>query len=277
MIEYIKIIILSIFTGALLPLPTSAAAHYSYLNVALNFSEKQEELGFYYSIMTFVFSVIIFIFFRKIYLSSFKSLFNKGKSEKNLVIGTVLSIMMSLILCLPISEDRLLIDYFDLFLKGNGLFLTSFASIISGLFLVIAIWYTKKGDNSKVKLISVKSSLRFSFYQLLSYVIPGLSHVSGGCTNLLISDVEPDRLMAHLYTYLAPQMFFVSFIKIIRAAAGTVAINGAYVIIAVIVSGLASGLFMSLCAKVNMRKLMSFFSVYSILIGIFIVAGSFII
>lgn len=281
MLEYIKIIILSIFTGVLLPLPTSSALHYSYLNIALDFSEKEEVLGFYYSVMTLVFSVVVFVFFRKIYISSFKSLIKRNASDasdaKNLAVGSALSLILALVLLLPVSQGRLLMDYFDLFLKGNGMLLTSISSVISGLLLVIAIWYTGKSDNAKVKLISVKSSLRFSFYQLFSYVIPGLSHVACGTTNLLISDVEPNRLMAHLYTYMAPQMFFISLIKIIRAIINDVVINPISVVLAVIITVLASGLFMSLCAKVNMKKLMGFFSLYSIVIGLFVAIGSFII
>ena len=281
MLEYIKIIILSIFTGVLLPLPTSAAVHYSYLNIALEFSEQEEVLGFYYSVMTLAFSVVVFIFFRKIYFSSFKSLIKRNETEssdsKNLVVGSALSLLITLILLVPVSQGRLLMDYFDLFLKGNGMLLTSVSSVISGLLLVIAIWYTGKSENAKVKLISIKSSLRFSIYQLFSYVVPGLSHVACGTTNLLISDVEPNRLMAHLYTYMAPQMFLISVIKIIRAIANDIVINPVSVIIAVVISVLAGGLFMNLCAKVNMKKLMFFFSLYSIVMGLFVAVGSFII
>ena len=281
MLEYIKIIILSIFTGVLLPLPTSAAVHYSYLNIALEFSEQEEVLGFYYSVMTLAFSVVVFIFFRKIYFSSFKSLIKRNETEssdsKNLLVGSALSLLITLILLVPVSQGRLLMDYFDLFLKGNGMLLTSVSSVISGLLLVIAIWYTGKSENAKVKLISIKSSLRFSIYQLFSYVVPGLSHVACGTTNLLISDVEPNRLMAHLYTYMAPQMFLISVIKIIRAIANDIVINPVSVIIAVVISVLAGGLFMNLCAKVNMKKLMFFFSLYSIVMGLFVAVGSFII
>lgn len=282
MIEYIKIIIMSIFTGVLLPLPTSAAAHYSYLNIVLDFSESEEVLGFYYSVMTLVFSALIFVFFRKIYITSLKNLVNrngenKNKDYRNLIIGTALSLPVSLVLCIPVSTDRLLMDYFDLFLKGNGMLLTALASIISGALFITAFWYTSKSDNPKIKLISVKSSLRLSFYQLFSYVIPGLSHICTAGTNLLISDIEPGRLMAHIYTYMAPQMFFISIIKIIRGIAGEAVINPVSVIICVVVSALASWLFMSLSTKVNMKKLMVFFSIYSVIIGLFIAVGSFII
>lgn len=283
MLEYIKIFIMSLFSGALLPLPTSAAAHFSFLNVATKFSEEEKLLGFYYSLMTLVFSLVIFVLFRRIYISSFKSVFSKdGKKKKlqyrNLVIGTGVSLALSLVLCIPVSEGRLLMDYFDLFLKSNGVLLVAVSSVICGLILLISSWYMSSSAGKYVAAPSVGSTIRFSVYQLFSYVIPGLSHVSCASTNMLTSDIKPEYLMVNVYTYIAPQAFLISLIKIIRAvAADNVVINPMAVVIAVIVSGVACGFVVNFCVRANMRKLMLFFSIYSIFLGLLITVGSFII
>ena len=75
MIEYIKILLISLICGATLPLPVSSGAHLSFINGILDFSDDKNVLGLYYSVMSVAFSLVIFVFLRKIYLSGIKSLF----------------------------------------------------------------------------------------------------------------------------------------------------------------------------------------------------------
>ena len=267
----------------MLPLPTSAAAHFSFLNIGLEFTQNETLLGFYYSVMTLVFSLVVFGLFRKIYISSFKSVFSKTSGNrklqyKNLVTGVGISLAVSLILCIPVTKERLLMDYFDLFLKSNGILLVAVSSVICGLVLLISAWYITSSDSKFVVAPSIGSTIRLSVYQLFSYVIPGLSHISCASTNMLVSDIKPEYLMVNVYTYIAPQAFLISLIKIIRAlVADNVVINPISVIIAVVVSGVACGFVVNFCVRANMRKLMIFFSIYSIVLGLLITVGSFII
>ncbi len=282
MIEYLKILILAIFTGLTAPLPTSSAAHYSFMNCVLNGSADEKILGFYYSLFMLAFSFTVFVALRKIYIKSFKSLFSKSKDKTTLAYrerqkGIFFSMIPSLILFIPVSSDTLLCDYFDKFLTPGSLLIVCIASIICGLFLVISIWYTKQEVKRKKRGAKSEDVIRMTLYNLVSQMIPGVSKVSVSATNLIICDVEPTVITREIFLYLAPQVFSFNLIKVIRFLVSDIVVDPISVIIGLVAVILTAALMVSLSGKVNMKKLYLFFSIYSVVLGVFIGTISFII
>lgn len=272
MIDYIKTVIIAVVTAITAPLPISSAAHFSFLSDILNFSEDGETLSFYYSVFTLVFSVVIFICLRKIYINTAKSLFRKQtelyvnykKIGKNIFITMALSVF----LFIPVSKERLLIDYFSLFLTESGLLLTGIASCVSALILTVSIWYTRQKYARTKRVPGTRDVLRMSIYQLISYVVPGLSHVSLGASNLLICDIDSKVLVREIYIYLAPQMFIISLVRIIRYILGDAILNPVNTLLAALVFGFVCFCIVKLISKVNIRRLFVFFSIYSAILGV---------
>lgn len=284
MIEYIKIIIIALVSGFMAPLPTSSSAHFSILSKAVYLTDDESKLGFYFALFSVTLSVVIFFCLRKIYLKSFKALFTKSKeSEPNLRIyksvskNIFLSILPMLVLFVPVGEGSLLFDYFDKFLSGNGLYLTGFACIINALVLVVARWYAKQENKKLKRVCSTGSALRMSVYQLVSYIVPGFSHVASGAANMLMGDVHPKVVMREIYLYLAPSMFIVNIAKIVKYLMNDVIIDASLAVIGIIVFAAMSYLVMRLVAKINTRKLLSFFSIYSAVLGVGAVILTFVI
>ncbi len=282
MIEYIKILILAIFTGVTAPLPTSSAAHYSFLNCVLNFSSDEKLFGFYYSCFMVAFSLAVILALRKIYTKSLKSFFSKEKDKltrayKERQKNIFLSIIPAFLLFVPVSKDMLLADCFEKFLSTNSLLIVSATSIICGFMLVIAIWYIRKGVNAKKRGATTFDVIRMSIYNLVSFAVPGVSKVSVSATNLLICDTEPQVITREVFMYLAPQVLVFNLVKVIRALVGGIVFDPIVLIIGIVAVALSSGLIISLSGKVNMKKLYGFFSVYSIVFGVFVGIISFII
>lgn len=286
MIEYIKMIILAVVCGLTMPLPTSSAAHYSVLSHAMNLTGDEKELGLYFGVFGIVFSLVIFIMLRKIYIKSIKALFTfdneKLKNKKltpykPIVKNIFLSIIPSLVLFIPTSKDTIILDYFDKFLTSNSLYLVGVACVINALVLVVAIWYTKQQSNVVKRVSDTKSVLRMSVYQLVSYVVPGFSHVSSGGVNMLISDVNSRVIIREVYLYLAPQMLIVSIVKVLRAVLSDVIVDIVPLAIATVVFAVAAFICVHLVGKFNVRKLFPFFAVYSGLLGVVAVLVTFII
>ena len=284
MIEYIKIIITAVICGFMAPLPSSASAHFSLLSSAVSLTNDESKLGFYFAVFSLAFSVSVFLCLRKIYLKSIKALFvkksTKGENLKvyrNVAKNTFLTVLPVAVLFIPVSQDELLIDYFDKFLTGNGLYLTGVACIINALILVIARWYAKQENRKLKRVCGTTSALRMSVYQLVSFVVPGFSHVSSGATNMLMSDVHPKVIMREVYLYLAPSMFIVNLVKIIRYLIKDTIVDVVCVVIGAITVMLISYLVMKLIAKFNPKKVLGFFSIYSALLGIGVVLFTFIV
>lgn len=275
MIEYIKILIIAIFTGVFAALPASSSAHVSFLNSVIDFTDNEKLLPFYYSVFMLVFCVVIFINLRKIYIKAFTSVFKK--SEDRTVIAykkrqkdIILSVLPCLILFVPVSSEMLLCDYFDKLLAGSNFLVASIAGVVCGLFMLIALWYTKSNKGNTVRNTPTKSVLRMSVYNLVSMIIPGVSKVSLSASNLLISDVEPKVMMREIYLYLAPQVFVFNLIKVVITLKNGIAFNPYVLLLGMLVTAFASALIISLAGKVNMRKLMAFFSIYSIIFAVFV-------
>lgn len=286
MIEYIKMIIIALVCGVTMPLPTSAAAHYSLLSYVMNFKSKEEALGFYFGVFGITFSVVLFIMLRKIYIKSLKALFIRDKEKlaaekltvyKPLVKNMFISLIPMAVLFIPVSEDTLLIDYFDKFLTANSLYLVGAASVINALVLVVAIWYTRQKANELKRVSDTKSALRMAVYQVVSYIVPGFSHIASGSVNMLISDVNPRVIIREVYLYLAPHMFIISVFKVVRAILADVIVDIVPLAIAVAVFGAAAFVCVHLVGKFSIRKLFPFFAVYSVLLGVLAVCATFII
>lgn len=274
MIEYIKMFILSLINGVMMPLPVSSSAHVSFLNKVLDYTDKGETLSFYYAVFSVAFSLVIFFSLRKIYGKVFKSLFTKNDGSKHTAAykkagkNIFLSILPAVLLFIPVSEDMLVIDYFDKFLSSSGLLLTAFASLISALVFVTAIWYTKQSNSPTYRNASTKTVLRSAVYELVAFVVPGTSKIAIGSVNMLICDVEPKVIMRDVYLYSAPVIFAVSVVKIIRGLIVDLVVDPLAVIIGAAVSIIASSVIVYFVSKVNMRKLMGFFAWYSVFFGV---------
>lgn len=286
MIEYIKMIILALVCGVTMPLPTSSAAHYSILSYVMNFMSDERELGFYYGVFGITFSVVIFVMLRKIYIKSLKALFIRDKEKlarkkltpyKPITKNILLSILPMALLFIPTAKDTLLIDYFDKFLTSNSLYLVGVACVINALVLVVAIWYTRQKANELKRVSDTKSTLRMAVYQLVSYVVPGFSHISSGSVNMLISDVNPRVIIREVYLYLAPHMFIISVFKVVRAIVNDVIVDIIPLATGIVVFAAAAFLCVHLVGKFSIRKLFPFFAVYSVLLGVLAVCVTFII
>ena len=275
MIEYIKMIIIAVVSGFMAPLPASASAHFSILSKAVSLTDDENKLGFYFALFGVTLSVVIFFCLRKIYLKSFRAIFEKkSDSDSNLKIykrvskNIFLSILPIAVLFIPLGEGKLLLDYFDKFLSGNGLYLTGFACIISGFVLLVARWYAKQENKKAKRVCNTGSAIRMSVYQLASYIIPGFSHIASGAANMLMGDVHPKVVMREVYLYLAPSMLIVNIAKIINYLINDVIIDASLAITGIVIFAAMCYLAMRLVAKLNTRKVLAFFSVYSILLGI---------
>lgn len=286
MLEYIKLIILALVCGVTMPLPVSSASHFSILNYSMNFVSDERYISFYYGVFGIVFSVVIFIMLRKIYFKSLKALFTRDKAKlesnklmpyKPLVKNMFISILPMALLFIPVDKNTLVIDYSDKFLTGNSLFLVAAASVVNALVLVVAIWYTNQKANALKRVSDPKSTLRMAVYQVISYVVPGFSHVGSGGANMLICDVNPRVIVREVYLYLAPHMFIISVFKVVRAIINDVIVDIVPLAVAVVLFAAAAFLCVHLVGKFNLRKLFPLFAVYSFVIGVLAAVVTFVI
>lgn len=279
MIEYLKMFIVSVVTGLTAPLPTSSAAHFNFFANVVGFTADGTRMSLYYNIFMLCFSLAVFFVFRKTVLRGFRLALKKneanGRDNKYFIKNFLLSLLPTIILFIPLAEGKLLVDYMDSFLNINGLILAGFACVITACVLIVAIWYTSKTKNSTRRGVDKRTVLRLSFYQLPCYVIPGFSHVASGAVNLFISDINSRSLAEQLYIYLAPSMFAVSAVKIIRLLLTDIVLDPIEVVIGIIVSLISCTLVVHLTSKVNIRRLFAFFSAYSAIFGVFVIVISF--
>ncbi len=274
MIEYIKMFIIALVNGVMMPLPVSSSAHVSFLNKVLGYTDNGSVLSFYYAVFSVAFSLVIFFNLRKIYSKIFKNFFRNNKNDKSAAAyknagkNIIFSLIPAALLYIPVSKDMLIIDYFDRFLSSSGLLLTTFASLISALVFVIAAWYTKQNNAPTLRSASTKTVIRSAVYELVAFVAPGTSKIAIGSVNMLICDVEPKVIMREVYLYSAPVIFAVSLVKIIRGLVVDLVVDPLAVIIGAVVSIIASAIIVNFVSKVNMRKLLGFFAWYSVAFGV---------
>ena len=284
MLYYLKMLIIALISGLFTALPVSFGAHYAYLSSVLSFTNDKALLGFYYAVIATAFSLVVFGYLRRIYRKAFiYSVFTKKgsdpsskKSYRKILGNLLLSLIPTAVLFIPVGEGGLLLDIFTNLLQENYLLVTASCCVGSGLFLLIAVWYTRQHYAETVRSSKPLSVLRFSIYQLLAYLLPGVSNVSIGGTSLLLTDVEPKVLVREMLLYLAPSMFVVNVARIVRYILSGIVLNPVMIAIAAVGSGLGSLLMIHLISKFNLRKHFVFFAVYSIVFGLFIAVSAFV-
>lgn len=283
MLELIRVIIIAIFSGVLTPLPVSASAHFALLNDLLGFSTDENVLAFYVAVFSLVFAVVLVFSLRKIYFNTIKAVFtfNKEKLEqkhlgtyKKLSYNLLLSLIPVALLYIPITDENLLIDYFANFSLPTNLILVGLASIFLGFMMLISFWYTKNANTRTHKISKTSDVVRFSIYQIPTYIIPGMSPVACGVSKLIIRDVNSKTVMREVYTYIAPQMLLISIIQLIRISIEQVSVSPISVIAGVIVMLVISSIIVMLVSKFNIKKLFAFFAVYSIILGAYVITTS---
>ena len=284
MLYYIKMLIIALISGLFTALPVSFGAHYAYLSSVLSFTNDKALLGFYYAVIATAFAVVVFGYLRRIYRKAFfYSVFTKKgsdpsskKSYRKILGNLLLSLIPAAVLFVPVTKDALLMDVFTNLLQENYLLVTASCCVGSGLFLLIDVWYTRQHYGEPVRSAKPLSVLRYSVYQLLAYLLPGVSNVSVGGTSLLITDVESKVLVREMLLYLAPSMLVINVARIVRYILSGIVLNPVMIVLAALGSGLGSLLMIHLISKFNLRKHFVFFAVYSIVFGLFIAVSAFV-
>ena len=284
MLYYLKMLIIALISGIFTALPVSFGAHYAYLSSVLSFTNDKDLLGFYYAVIAVAFSVVVFISLRRIYRKAlFYSVFTKKgadpaskKSYRRILVNLLISLIPAGLMFIPLPNGGLVLDVFTDLLQSDYLLVTASCCIGSGLFLLIAVWYTRQRYAQPVRSSKPLSVLRYAVYQTLAYLLPGVSHVSLGSTALLLCDVEEKVIVREMLLYLAPSMFVVNVARIVRYILGGIVLNPVMIAIAAVSSGLGSLLMIHLISKFNLRKHFVFFAVYSIVFGLFIAVSAFV-
>lgn len=272
MIEYIKSLILGIVTGITSPLAVSSSGHFSIGNKIIGFTQDSNVSAFYYSVFMLVFSIVMLISFRKLYTKLFKGASKKAKNYKLRLSNLIISIAVGVILFIPIPGlGKSLTDYFNMFLDSgnilNGLLLGA-VSVFTGLILAVSVWYARNGKGRRKKTVPVKSALRMALYSVPAYIIPGTSKVALSSANLVLCDVNTEIIFREIYFYLAPQIFVVNLIRAVMLFVGGVQIDIVTLIIGAVAVALSSLLILSIIRKTDSNKLLTFFSIYSVVFGI---------
>ena len=284
MLYYIKMLIIALISGMFTALPVSFGAHYAYLSSVLSFTNDKDLLGFYYAVIAAAFSLVVFGYLRRIYRKALVySVFTKKggdpaskKSYRRILLNLLLSLIPAAAMFIPLPNGGMVLDVFTNLLQENYLLVTASCCVGSGLFLFIAVWYTSRHYAEPVRSSGPLAVLRFSVYQMLSYLLPGVSNVALGGTSLLISDVDPRVIVREVLLYLAPSMFIVNAARIVRYIIGGIVLNPVMIALAAVGSGLGSLLMIHLISKYNVRKHFVFFAVYSIVFGLFIAVTAFV-
>ena len=94
---------------------------------------------------------------------------------------------------------------------------------------------------------------------------------------MLLGDVHPKVIMREVYLYIAPSMFIVNIAKIVKYLINDTIIDAVQAVVGILVFAVMSFIVMKLVAKLNTRKVLLFFSIYSALLGIGAVVFTFII
>lgn len=272
MIEYIKSLIMGIITGITSLLPVSSSGHFGIGNKIIGFSEDGNSSAFYYSFFMIVFSIVMLISFRKLYVKLFKGVSKNIKNCRLRLNNLLISILVGMILFIPIPGlGKTFTDYFNLFFdSGNILnsFLSGAVSVFTGLILAVSVWYARNGKNRKKKAVSVKSALRMSLYSIPAYIIPGASKVALSSANMFLCDVNTGVIFREVYFYLAPQIFIVNVIRTVMLVISGIHIDYISLAIGAVAVVLSSILILSIIRKADSEKLFVFFSIYSVVFGI---------
>ena len=192
MIEYIKTFIISFITSIFAPVAASSSAHFAFLENILSFSATKDESAFYYSVISVIFALISLFFVRKIYKKGFSAVFTKStkiankKTYKSMMKGVLVSLVPCVLMMIPVSEDKFVLDYFSNYLWKNNILVTSFCCFAMGFVILIAAWITSQKNIEKHRNSTVTDVLRITLYQTVAYIFPGLSPVSLSSTGIIV-------------------------------------------------------------------------------------------
>ena len=138
--------------------------------------------------------------------------------------------------------------------------------------------FVKKEEREGVKSYrSFMGRLLFTLIPVAVMFIPvGKGRFVLDVFSSLLTDVAPEVLIRETLSYIAPPYFIISTARIVRTVLLGVAVDPIAVVIAVVASAAASLLSLNLLGKLNFRRLFLFFSIYTVVFGIFMGALTFI-
>lgn len=280
MIEYIKAFIISFVSSLFAPVAASSSAVFAFLENILGFSQNKDESVFYFSLISVAFSLVSLFYVRKIYAKGFKAVFSKksiisnAKNYKSMMIGVVISLIPCILMVIPVSENKLVLDYFANYLWKSNILVSAFCQFAMGFVIIIAAWFVKIKNTEKHRNSRKTDVLRLTIYQIIAYIFPGLSHVSLSATGLIVSGVEESVIMRDVLIYISPSMLVISIMRIIRALLLGVSVDAVKVLICIISALLGNILMLKFVSRAKIKKSFVFFSVYSIVFGIFMIIAS---
>ena len=276
MIAYLKTFLLAFISSAFAALPVAHGAHYAFLADVMCFTDNKDVLGFYYAVISVAFCLVVFAALRKLYLGALAAPFLPEheltkRARLKLLLHLALSVLPALVLLvpvrLPLKDVDYLVDVFVSLLKSDYLLVTAVCCVGSGLFLFIAGWYAGKKYAPTSRTVRTPGLLRFAVYQLPAHFLPGLSHMSLGASNLLLTDVEQTGIVREALFYYTPALFIVNVARIVRYLLAGIIVNPQLVAVAAVGALLGSIPVVALLSRINLKKTFIFFALYSILFG----------
>ncbi|MBQ8028702.1 MAG: hypothetical protein IJ262_04790 [Clostridia bacterium] len=285
MFDYIKMLIIALFSGIFSSIPLSSSLSFSFLNDILKFSNNSSEISFYYGIISIIFAIVSAFYVRKIYLKGIKTVFSKKKNKKsttyisykNMLIGMLVSFFTSFAVLIPISKERALSDILVDYIADGNLIVGAFCAVASGIILFVAIWYCRQKNESKKRSSKATDSLRLAIYQIPVHIFPGFSNVSSAAVSLSLGGVDDRVIMREAFIYISPSMFTVGVIRIVKALITGITIDPIMLVICVIFALIGNIIMFSLVSKINIRKSYLFFAILSIISGLFTAIAAFIV
>ena len=282
MLQYLKLFFISLVSGIFVALPASSSAHFAYLNNVLRFTENDDEAVFYLSVVTLVFSVISFFFVKKLVAKGFKVLSKSSKASSaertpyiNMFVCLGISMFSALIMLIPYSKGKLLSDIFTKHLVSKDMLVMAVSSVAVGFIGFCSVWYSRQ-RNRRVHKFSTKSDIiRMTVYSFISNFFPGFSRFSISSGSLIVSGVNDKVVVRDVLLYMSPSLFIMSLIRIIRCLIAGVSVDVLMLAVCVAASVLGSVIVLNLIKKINIKHILLYFSVYSVLLGILAVITAF--
>ena len=274
MIQYLKLLIISFISSLFIAMPASSSGHFAYLNNVLSFTDNKNDAVFYSSIITLVFSITSLFVVRKLFRKGFNTLGrNSDASEpekdvyRNMFVCVIISVISGLIMLVPYGKGKILSDIFGGFLISDDMLVVSAASVLCGVCSFVAIWYSKQQNKEVRRSASKSDAVRMTIYSSIASFIPGFSRFSAASNSLIVSGIDENSVIRDTLLYTTPATLTLSIIRIVRCIIKGVAIDPIMIAICAVVSLLGSILILALVRKVNIKQLIVFFSIYSIIFG----------
>lgn len=274
MVQYFKVLVITIITALMSALPFSSAGAFNYLNNALSFTTDAQTASLYMGIIGLAFSVVTMLFVRKIYINGFKNLSRssaisekKKKSYKTMFIGILVSCVPALLMLIPMGNKKLLGDTFASYLVSSDMLITSVGYLFGGILALVATFLSRKRESTH-KTSTLGDVIRMTVYNIIPSIFPGFSRIFMAGTSLTLSGVEDVVVMRDVLLYLAPSTFLMSLIRIIRAIVSGVVFDPVTIALCAVVAVICNLFVVKLATKINIRKNFVFYGIVSFLFGI---------